>query len=156
MSQVPALGAWVAWTGWRGRRSADSAKRRGSRILLIAVLVCVAFSAIHAWGYELSSGRVYGSSPGNAVSMGSALLALGFGPSAQTLWPVSAWIVLGIYVATIALLGIGRGRSSRERGRWLGILASVAATTCLVAAVVSSRSDLTWQSGFPLRYVTLT
>ncbi|HEV8111897.1 MAG TPA: hypothetical protein VGR31_03920 [Planctomycetota bacterium] len=157
MIQVPALAAWVAWTGWRGRRSADPAERRGSRILLLSLLACAAFAAIHAWGYARTPGKAYGAPLSTELAMGSAMLALGFGPQAQGFWPASGVVALAFVASAVGVIWIALHRCGpRESGRALGLLLSMTATLCVVGAVVISRSDVDWRDGFPLRYVTLT
>jgi hypothetical protein len=138
ITQAPALAAWSAWTGWRSRRSALPSVRRGGRVLLASVLLCAAFAAIHLWGYRFSD-RPSGGLP------------LPFSPGMS-----AALLALALLAATVVLLAAALRRTRRERGRGLGILASIAATVCLVLAIASRRSDLDWRSGLLPQYVTLT
>lgn len=149
---VPALALWLGGVAVQQWRSPARTGRGWG--VAIGALAAAALGLVAYYLVDYQYASYYRDSWRLSVlwRTGLQFLTGGFGPAGQLFWPLSGWVVLGLFVLTGGrlLLLCRRGRPG-ERARAVGLLLFLAAVGCLAASVGAGRPG----AGFAPRYYVL-
>ena len=132
---VPPFCGWflaLAASHWRSR---EPRARRSAFMILALMTPALAVTLLYFRGYRSPSHDPIEGGIASALRTAVQFLGIGFGPPAAVLWPWSGFLVIALFLTTLALTVHVLARRSEERLRALGILCFFAANVLLAAGV---------------------
>lgn len=155
MAQAPVfvLGLLVAAAFAIPRR--ETGARFGSALGVLFALGTVALFYLYLKGFVYPDHSQRSTDPDLILGLASRVASLSLGMAGEEWWPVSGWMIVGIALATGALLVVRWFRLPDERWRTGALILCLGATVALVLSIGYGRSAAGTGAGFAMRYVTL-
>lgn len=152
---VPALALWLTLWGLRLLRSLAAQQRLSGLILITLAAAALALAGLYFHGYEKPGHHNWPHAGVLRTVITSAnLLASGLGPQAAAYWPLTGIAVSALLICSALLLLAAFRTRVTERMRILGLLAFLAATSCLALSVGWGRAGRGWGPGLASHYAS--
>ena len=153
---VPPFCGWflaLAASHWRRR---DPGGKRSACMVLALMTPALVVTLLYFRGYRSPSHHAIEGEIASALRTSVQFLGIGFGPPVAELWPWSGFVVVGLFLANLALTVKVLASRPEERLRSLGILCFLAANVVLAVGVGWGRAAAGDLAGFQDRYVVIT
>jgi hypothetical protein len=154
---VPALLLWLVYVGVQCRRLPTPQGKRAALVVGGFVTATLLVVTAYFLGYHTGDRGDPPARPAEILRTSIQFLTGGFGPAAETFWPLSGGIMLGLLLlSTAGLVGIWR-KQPQQRSRALGLFLFLGAVASLALGLGWGRREGSWGSnpGFLNRYGTL-
>jgi hypothetical protein len=136
----------------RGREGTAQGMRH-FRLIMAFVMGSLFITALHLGGYRATPGGR--ADIASVAPVAAQYLSLSFGTLSENLWSVTAFVAIGLIVATSVALCIAATRRPEERVRALGFLLCLLAIVTQAVAVGWGRSIHGELPGLRMRFVTM-
>jgi hypothetical protein len=156
----PLLSLWFAYSGVLNLSGfyKNKSNRMIGYFLIVSAVISLCFTGIYFISYERPSWMPPDPNIFEALTTAVKFLSLGFGPTVRGSWTFYLISIIGVYIFSIAIAGMGfRRYTGYEKHRALGLIILLLNIGLLALAVGWSRTTaITYVYGqYPIRYVLM-